>query len=526
MDNEIRLCTWNVRTLLRPGARHELLDMLSRYEADITALQEVRLSGNDIIRDKKRKGDFYYSGMEKQGMYGVGFVVRGELRDSVMGWMPVNERMCVLRLKGAFYNTCVICAYAPTETSNLITKKQLEIQKDTFYDNLDATLEACPKHDAKYVIGDFNAKIGKESIYKGIIGMHSLHRQSTDNGCRLINFAASRNLVISSTCFPHKNIHKGTWRCNDVVNQIDHILIDSRHASNVMDVRSYRGANIDSDHYLVMAKVRARISRAKSEKSQNTKGYNIEALRSKETSEAFSRKVTQHLQNVQVDAPVEELWQQCSTAVTSAATEVLGPIRRKPKKEWYDAECTKAVQEKNAARQKWLSVKNTRGAGAILKEQYRDARRKAVNICRARKRHYEDDQMKKVEQLSRRDDTRKFYQHVKRQNEGYAPPTTFCNDASGNLLVNDDDVLERWREYFGDLLGQLMSGSSTERVESFQTSDDDQENIPPPSIAEIKMAIGKLKRNKSPGSDGIPAELIKSAGDTFVEFLQQLFQKI
>ncbi|KMQ81564.1 craniofacial development protein 2-like protein, partial [Lasius niger] len=66
MDNEIRLGTWNVLTLLPPGAKNELLDTLTYYKVDITALQEVRWAGNDILRDKKRKGDIYYSGKTSQ----------------------------------------------------------------------------------------------------------------------------------------------------------------------------------------------------------------------------------------------------------------------------------------------------------------------------------------------------------------------------------------------------------------------------------------------------------------------------
>ena len=157
-------------------------------------------------------------------------------------------------------------------------------------------LDACPKHDAKYIIGDFNAKIGRESIYKGTIGMHSMHKESSDNGIRLINFAASKELTVSSTCFKHKDIHKGTWLIkkikNKSTNQIDHMLVDNRHASNVMDVRTYRGANIDSDHYLVTARIRARISIAKSIRRQENKGFNIEALKSSDTSGAFQSTVT------------------------------------------------------------------------------------------------------------------------------------------------------------------------------------------------------------------------------------------
>jgi hypothetical protein len=42
---------------------------------------------------------------------------------------------------------------------------------------------------------------------------NSLHKMSNDNGMRLINFASSRNMVVGSTMFEHKDIHKRTWKC-------------------------------------------------------------------------------------------------------------------------------------------------------------------------------------------------------------------------------------------------------------------------------------------------------------------------
>lgn len=45
--------------------------------------------------------------------------------------------------------------------------------------------------------------------------------------------------------------------------KINNFIIYTRHISNIMDIRTYRGANINSDHYLVGAKLRARISNAK-----------------------------------------------------------------------------------------------------------------------------------------------------------------------------------------------------------------------------------------------------------------------
>jgi len=65
--------------------------------------------------------------------------------------------------------------------------------------------------------------------------------------------------------FPHQNIHKYTWTSPDVKthNQNDHILIDRRWYSNILDVRSFRGADCDSDQYLVVPKLRESLAVSK-----------------------------------------------------------------------------------------------------------------------------------------------------------------------------------------------------------------------------------------------------------------------
>jgi hypothetical protein len=44
----------------------------------------------------------------------------------------------------------------------------------------------------KILAGDFNAKVGREDIFKPIIGNESLHEVSNDNGVRVLNFANSK----------------------------------------------------------------------------------------------------------------------------------------------------------------------------------------------------------------------------------------------------------------------------------------------------------------------------------------------
>jgi len=55
----------------------------------------------------------------------------------------------------------------------------------------------------KILLGDFNAEVGKENIFKLTIGNESLHHDSSDNGVRIVNFATTKNLVVKTTMFPH-----------------------------------------------------------------------------------------------------------------------------------------------------------------------------------------------------------------------------------------------------------------------------------------------------------------------------------
>jgi hypothetical protein len=73
----------------------------------------------------------------------------------------------------------------------------------------------------KMLLGDFNAKVGREDIFKPAIGNESLHEVSNDNRVRPVNFATSKNLIVKST-FPYHNIHKHTWTSPDGIthNQI------------------------------------------------------------------------------------------------------------------------------------------------------------------------------------------------------------------------------------------------------------------------------------------------------------------
>jgi exonuclease III len=169
----------------------------------ITALQEVRWTESGWIR--KKNCSFTYSGHKTlKGRSGTGFMITGSAVQSIFRFDPISDRMCKLRIKGKFNNMTLLSVYVPTEGSN-----GEEIEQ--FHSDLSNICDKVPKHDALILLGDFNARIGKELANQRVAGKYTLRDQTSNNGERLIQLAQTQNLEISSTKFPHNEIHKSTW---------------------------------------------------------------------------------------------------------------------------------------------------------------------------------------------------------------------------------------------------------------------------------------------------------------------------
>jgi hypothetical protein len=121
--------------------------------------------------------------------------------------------------------------------------------KARIYKELKQIFDKFPNYHLKMMLGNFNAKVGREDIFKPTIGNESSHKISNDNGVRIVNFATSKNLTVKSMMFPHCSVHNFTLASPDgkTHNQTDHILIDRKQHSSILDVRLFRAADCNTD---------------------------------------------------------------------------------------------------------------------------------------------------------------------------------------------------------------------------------------------------------------------------------------
>ncbi|XP_022196882.1 craniofacial development protein 2-like [Nilaparvata lugens] len=485
---------------------------LEKYKVGIVALQEIRCKGEGVMD----LGDhtIFYSGYE-QNTFGTGFVVHRCYKDRIIGFKAIDERMCIMRIEEKFFNISLICVHAPTNESD-------EHIKDQFYERLENVYKNTPEHDVKLILGDFNAKLGKEACHRPTIGPYSLHDESNENGLRMIDFAGDNNMTISSTCFKHKDIQKITWASPDgtTKNQIDHVMIDRRQCSDILDVRSVRGADCDTDHFIIRLRYRQRINNAGLTKGKKQLRFDCEKLmKNQNIKRSYQQNLEERLReplNTE-NASVEEIWRGIRENIVKTAQETIGYKKRETRNAWMDEECLQALEDRNRARMNMLNRK-TRATTNLFQEKRAYARQ----LCRKKKRDFERSKLEEIMAFAEAKNVRKMYMRIREGKAGFQPRTNFCTDSDGNLVGGEEQVIERWREYFNELLG----GIAEEDLQLECNQIGPEPFIEDPQIHEVEEAVESLKNNKAPGEDTITAEMIKAGGPPLLKALHSLIVQI
>jgi hypothetical protein len=149
--------------------------------------------------------------------------------------------------------------------------------------------------------------------------------------------------------FPHRKIHKYTWTSpeGNTYKQIDHVLIDKRRQSTILDVRSFRGADCDTDRYLVVAKGRERLAVCKrTSRKVDTERFDVKKQNEGDVKEQYQvtiRNKFAALENLQDSGDINGEWDNIRENIKNSAKESLGYCESKHHKPWFDEGCSKLV---------------------------------------------------------------------------------------------------------------------------------------------------------------------------------------
>ena len=182
---------------------------------------------------------------------------------------------------------------------------------------------------------------------------------------------------------------------------------------------------------------------------------------------------------------------------------------------WWNKEDQETIKKKKEAKKVWDKIRNEN-----TKKIYKEKKSKAKKeVAIAKGRAYDNlftrletkGGEKELYRLARqRDRAKKNVQHVR-----------FIKDENGNVIVNLDAVLNRWKEYFEKLMNE--ENNRDPRKEEAEVVNEELNCV---SRDEAKNALRRMEKGKAVGPDELPVEVWKCIEKTGIKFLTRLFNRL
>ena len=346
----------------------------------------------------------------------------------------------------------------------------------------------------------------------------------------MVNSCADNELIIGGTIFPHKNCHKVSWVSPDfrTENQIDHFLISRKWRRSLLDVRNRRGADIGSDHHLMIARIRIKIAAIKKHFETRKMKYDVGKLKNEHIKQQFKLELKNKFDALSIEGDdIEEHWFKIKDALVSTAEDVIG-FRSSKRKVWMTSNTWDLIEQRRMVKMKLIDCK-TRNKKVELQTAYKNKDREVKKSVRSDRKKWISDLAQRAEKAANTGNMKELYDITRMLANKKNIQSRPVRSKDGNILTSEEAKLNRWREHFIEILNRV------ECEEDIQEREEDDEirgidgnviSSEPPSKKEINIAIKQLRSGKAPGIDNIAPELLLVDPESVTNTLHPLFEKI
>ncbi|KAJ3706103.1 hypothetical protein LUZ61_009808 [Rhynchospora tenuis] len=432
-ESRIRLGSWNVGFLT--GKLRELVNTAIRRRVNILCVQETKWTSQKAKEVENTGFKLWYTGQER-GRNGVGILIDKSLKDGVVDVRRQEDRIILTKLVFGDLVLNVICAYAPQIGLS-------EAFKTKFLEDLDGMIRSVPNSEKLSIGGDFNGHVGKtsggfERVHGGF-GYGDRNQEGED----FLNLAIAYDLMVANTSFRKRLSHLVTFSSAQHSSQIDFVLTKRENKRACVDCKVIPEECVVSQHKLVMAdfcfptrfKVRrgARVAR--------TKWWKLKG----DVSSIFRNRLIAEGPWT-VEAEVNVMWKEMTICIKKIATEVLGVTRgnnREPKDTWWwNDDVQKAMKEKKKC---YKCLHHDRSENNVLK--YKLGKKNVKKAVNEAKGLAFEDLYQKLNTKEGEKDVYKIARNRDRKTRDLNQ-VKCIKDETDRLLVKDEEIKTRWREYF------------------------------------------------------------------------------
>nr|VZI37404.1 unnamed protein product [Spirometra erinaceieuropaei] len=270
-----------------------------------------------------------------------------------------------------------------------------------------------------------------------------------------------------------------------------------------------RGAAHGSDHVLVRTRLKVHLSSAP--KMPRPRRLNVAKIRQASTAEALSSEIRICF-TTRADGEVINQWSSLKTSVYGAAEKILRYTQRR-RSDWI------------SGRTLQLSAQTAR-ARSHNDDYFLQLRKMTAKSARDDQKQYWAEIATSMEQASNVGDTRKLYRLIRQVSGKPSTLSDSVRDVNGGFIAGNSAKVQRWHEHFKHHLNFDTQPTSPLLSSSAEFLPSPAYAVPcdPPSEEEVADAIRKLRNNKAPGEDGIPAKIFKSCIDTLAPWHHEVIE--